>query len=154
MVHERSPRFMVGWKCQGASRCVPLWVESCTCSTAQPCPSGRSSAFSPSKNCNIRGNPCWWSMYWMVGWPPGGSAGTSFCRGTEMSINLRAMAFSSLCFCWGLSRLRVLPFNPVPQDTDFFDFKFDAVAMFEVPAELQSAAIADGARADELARHQ
>src|SRR6266436_5742646 len=31
-------------------------------------------------------------MYWMVGCPPGGSAGTSFCSGTEMSINWRAMA--------------------------------------------------------------
>jgi hypothetical protein len=29
----------------------------------------------------------------MVGCPPGGSAGTSFCSGTDMSISLRAMAF-------------------------------------------------------------
>src|SRR4051794_35943246 len=100
MVQERSPRFMVGWKCQGASRCVPLWVESCTCSTAQPCPSGRSSAFNPSKNCSIRGKPCWWSTYWIVGGPPGGSAGTSFCSGTEMSINWRGMGVVSVfSFC-------------------------------------------------------
>jgi hypothetical protein len=31
-------------------------------------------------------------MYWIVGWLPGGSAGTSFCKGTEMSISRRAMA--------------------------------------------------------------
>src|SRR5258705_12856184 len=31
-------------------------------------------------------------MYCMFGWPPGGSAGTSFCSGTEMSISWRAMA--------------------------------------------------------------
>src|SRR5271169_4959102 len=31
-------------------------------------------------------------MYWMVGWLPGGSAGTSFCSGTEMSISFRAIA--------------------------------------------------------------
>src|SRR3954463_15972335 len=31
-------------------------------------------------------------MYWIVGCPPGGSAGTSFCSGTEMSINRRVMA--------------------------------------------------------------
>src|ERR1700755_3376502 len=31
-------------------------------------------------------------MYWMVGWLPGGSAGTSFCNGTEMSISFRAIA--------------------------------------------------------------
>src|SRR6267142_2434235 len=37
-------------------------------------------------------------MYWMVGCPPGGSAGTSFCRGTEISINLRAMAFPRWMF--------------------------------------------------------
>src|SRR5258706_2913203 len=49
-------------------------------------------------------------MYWMVGWRLGGWAGTLFCRGTEMSINLRAMAFSSLdivltaCFCEPLFR--------------------------------------------------
>src|SRR5262249_39371990 len=34
-------------------------------------------------------------MYWMVGWLPGGSAGTSFCSGTEMSISFRAMASPS-----------------------------------------------------------
>src|SRR6185437_13857793 len=28
----------------------------------------------------------------MVGWLPGGSAGTSFCNGTEISISVRAMA--------------------------------------------------------------
>src|ERR1700724_2457088 len=33
-------------------------------------------------------------VYWMVGWLPGGSAGTSFCSGTEMSISFRAMVSS------------------------------------------------------------
>jgi hypothetical protein len=28
----------------------------------------------------------------MTGWMPGGSAGTSFCSGTEISISFRAMA--------------------------------------------------------------
>src|SRR5262249_34273520 len=69
-----------------------LWVESETCSTAQPCPSGKSSAFSTSQNCSMRGRHCWRLMYWMVGWLPGGSAGTSFCNGTEMSISFRAIA--------------------------------------------------------------
>jgi hypothetical protein len=27
IVQDGSPRFMVGWKCHGASRCVPLCVE-------------------------------------------------------------------------------------------------------------------------------
>src|ERR1700761_3653555 len=37
----------------------------------------------------------------MTGWMPGGSAGTSFCKGTEMSISFRAMAWSPLLsiFC-------------------------------------------------------
>src|SRR4051812_29197235 len=138
---------MVGWKCHGASRWVPLWVESCTCSTAQPWPSGKSSAFNPGKNCSMRGSPCWWSIYWMAGWPPGGSAGTSFCSGTEMSISLRAMA--SL-----FAGSNVLAFDPVLQHADLLDVEFDRIAVFEIPAELKSAAIADRARADEFARHQ
>jgi hypothetical protein len=32
----------------------------------------------------------------MTGWMPGGSAGTSFCSGTEMSISFRAMALPPL----------------------------------------------------------
>jgi hypothetical protein len=28
-------------------------------STAQPCPSGKSYAFKPSKNCNMLGRLCW-----------------------------------------------------------------------------------------------
>src|SRR4051794_21607624 len=34
-------------------------------------------------------------MYWMVGCPPGGSAGTSFCSGTEISISRLAIGVSS-----------------------------------------------------------
>ena len=40
---------MVLWKWNGASRCVPLWVDSVTFSTAQPSPSGRSSFFRPGR---------------------------------------------------------------------------------------------------------
>src|SRR3954454_2985834 len=164
---------MVGWKCQGASRWVPLWVESCTCSTAQPWPSGKSSAFNPGKNCSMRGSPCWWSIYWMAGWPPGGSAGTSFCSGTEMSISLRAMASPSCspgersdpgipyangpggaALARAMQLRDVLPLDPVLQDADPLDFELDGVAVFEVPAELEATAIADGAGADELPRHQ
>src|SRR5512138_1226556 len=93
-------------------------------------------------------------MYWIVGCPPGGSAGTSFCRGTEISISLRAMAFPRWVFLFVKSRNRLLPLDPVLQDADFFDFEFDTVAMFEIPAEFEPAAIADGAGADELAGHQ
>jgi hypothetical protein len=31
---------------------------------------------------------------------PGGSAGTSFCSGTEMSISFRAMALPPVCFAF------------------------------------------------------
>src|SRR6266704_760617 len=94
-------------------------------------------------------------MYWMVGWPPGGSAGTSFCRGTEMSISLRAMAVPRSMFSLRVvGRLRVLPLNPVLQNADLFDLEFDAVAMLEIPAELQATTIADRTGADEFARHQ
>src|ERR1700737_1985519 len=34
-------------------------------------------------------------MYWIVGCPPGGSAGTSFCSGTEISISRLAICASS-----------------------------------------------------------
>src|SRR5882757_6948715 len=34
-------------------------------------------------------------MYWIVGCPPGGSAGTSFCSGTEISISRLAISVSS-----------------------------------------------------------
>src|SRR5712671_2428447 len=34
-------------------------------------------------------------MYWIVGCPPGGSAGTSFCSGTEISISRLAICVSS-----------------------------------------------------------
>src|SRR6185369_4170044 len=94
-------------------------------------------------------------MYWIVGCPPGGSAGTSFCRGTEISINLRAMAFPRWCSCLIILRVgRLLPFDPVLQDTDLLDFEFNGVAMFEIPAEFQAAAITDGAGSNELAGHQ
>jgi hypothetical protein len=39
-----------------------------------------------------------------------------------------------------------LPLDPVLQDTDLFDF--EGVAMFEIPAELQAAAVADGVGSD------
>src|SRR3981081_1380864 len=146
MVQDRSPRFMVGWKCQGASRWVPLWVDNCTCSTAQPCPSGRSSALRPSKNCSMRGSPCWWSIYWMVGCPPGGSAGTSFCNGTEMSINRLAIIVppkASVIFIGAASD--VLALDPVFQDSDLFDLEFDSIAVLKIPSKFEPAAVADGA---------
>src|SRR6266536_1760977 len=94
-------------------------------------------------------------MYWMVGWLPGGSAGTSFCRGTEISINLRAMAFPRWCSSWAdVSGSGLLPLDPVLQSADLFDFEFDGIAVLEIPAELEAAAIADGAGSDEFAGHQ
>src|SRR6187402_2965833 len=91
----------------------------------------------------------------MVGCPPGGSAGTSFCRGTDISINLRAMAFPRWCSFWAdVSRSGLLPLDPVLQNPDLFDFELDRIAVFEIPAELEAAAIADGAGSDEFARHQ
>src|SRR5665213_424952 len=94
-------------------------------------------------------------MYWMVGCPPGGSAGTSFCRGTEMSINLRAMAFPHyLFFVTGLNGLCVLALDSVLQDADLLDFEFDRIAMFQIPANFKSATVADRAGPDEFAGHQ
>src|SRR6185436_19944424 len=94
-------------------------------------------------------------MYWIVGCPPGGSAGTSFCRGTEISINLRAMAFPRWMFLVGdVAGSRLLPLDPVLQRADLFDFEFDGIAVLEIPAEFEAAAIADGAGSDELAGHQ
>ena len=49
---------------------------------------------------------------------------------------------------------RLLPFDPVLQDTDLLDFEFNGVAMFEIPAEFQAAAVTDGAGSDKLAGHQ
>src|SRR5438445_11335060 len=89
----------------------------------------------------------------MVGWLPGGSAGTSFCSGTEISISLRAMVCPRCLFLF-VESLSVLPHDPVLQDADFLDFELDRVAMFEEPAELESAAIAHRARTDEFTRHQ
>src|ERR1700752_879580 len=55
----------------------------------------------------------------MVGWLPGGSAGTSFCKGTEMSISLRAMA--PLPFCLLLSGLDIEQFGRgAPEDIGLF----------------------------------
>ena len=48
----------------------------------------------------------------------------------------------------------LLPLDPVLQDADLFDFELDGVAMLEIPAEFEAAAIADGAGADEFAGHQ
>src|SRR5215471_199033 len=48
-------------------------------------------------------------MYWMVGWLPGGAAGTSFCNGTEMSISFRAIAPAPLLvvsLCLNVEQLR------------------------------------------------
>src|SRR4051794_11896994 len=89
----------------------------------------------------------------MVGWLPGGSAGTSFCSGTEMSISLRAMRGLPFLRCWW-SASGVLTLDLVLQHADLLDFELDGVAVFEKLAELQPAAVADGAGADEFARHQ
>src|SRR6516225_7672304 len=57
-------------------------------------------------------------MYWMVGWLPGGSAGTSFCNGTDMSISFRAIAFAPW---WLLSGLDVEQFRRgAPKDVGLF----------------------------------
>src|SRR3954467_13532330 len=91
-------------------------------------------------------------MYWMVGCPPGGSAGTSFCSGTEMSISRRAMR--SPRFCSPGYGSHVLPLDLVLEHADFLDLELDLLAVLEIPAELEPAAVADRAGADELARHQ
>src|SRR5882724_9976515 len=47
----------------------------------------------------------------MTGLMPGGSAGTSFCSGTEMSISVRAMALPSFfVLCRGLLSFPTTPF--------------------------------------------
>src|ERR1700735_3559480 len=98
---------------------------------------------------------------------PGGSAGTSFCSGTEISIRRLAMAFPHKFGCiqsafpalrialgGSLSgSLSVLALEFIFQDSDFLDFEFDAVTMFKIPAEFKSATIADGAGSDEFAGH-
>src|SRR6266404_133040 len=70
----------------------------------------------------------------MVGWPPGGSAGTSFCSGTEISISRLAMVvprgfllFSADASSLGRSCARLF------QDPDIFDEKFD-----DMPDEFKS----------------
>src|SRR3954453_2667436 len=94
-------------------------------------------------------------MYWIVGCPPGGSAGTSFCRGTERSLSLRAMGFPRLIFLVGdVAGSRLLPLDPVLQNADLFDFEFDGIAVLEIPAEFEAATIADSAGPDEFAGHQ
>src|SRR5258706_9176926 len=95
-------------------------------------------------------------MYWIVGCPPGGSAGTSFCSGTEISISRLAIGVSSqVLFVLQTCRASgVLTLDLVFQNADFFDLKLDGVAMFKKPAELNSAAIADRARAYEFPGHQ
>ena len=62
MVRARLPPSMVEAKCQGASRCVPLWVDISTRSTAQPSPSGSWSGVRPGKNAHTIGALCLWSM--------------------------------------------------------------------------------------------
>src|SRR5713101_9088196 len=96
-------------------------------------------------------------MYWIVGCPPGGSAGTSFCSGTEISISRLAISVFSKVFCCALSTCRVsgvLALDLVFQDSDFFDVKLDGIAMFKKPAELNSAAVADRSGSDKFAGHQ
>ena len=47
-----------------------------------------------------------------------------------------------------------LPHDLIPQHANFFDLQFDHVIMVEIPAQFETAAIADRAGADEFARHQ
>jgi hypothetical protein len=70
----------VEWKCQGASRCVPLWVDSCTFSTAQPSPSGRSFFCRPGKKGWICSTVLSCVKYSICGAKGGGSESTSFSR--------------------------------------------------------------------------
>src|SRR5260370_11060413 len=95
-------------------------------------------------------------MYWIVGCPPGGSAGTSFCSGTEISISRLAIAFPRrVLFILQTCRASgVLALDLVFQNADFFYVKLDGVAMFKKPAELNSAAITDRSGSDKFARHQ
>jgi hypothetical protein len=44
-----------------------------------------------------------------------------------------------------------LPLDPVLQRADLFDFEFDGIAVLEIPAEFEAAAVADGAGSNELA---
>src|SRR5258708_3805163 len=93
----------------------------------------------------------------MVGCPPGGSAGTSFCSGTEISISRLAMGVSLSVSVFIFCRFRasgVLPLDPVFQNANLLDVKLDRITVFEIPAEFKPAAIADGAGSDELAGHQ
>src|SRR6202008_4782500 len=85
MVHAGSPSFIVVAKCQGASKCVPLWVERLISSTAQPSLSGKFSGFRPGKNWHMVSAVSACRRYSIFGPAPGGSAGTSFSSGTERS---------------------------------------------------------------------
>src|SRR5919198_6692054 len=74
-----------------------------------------------------------------------------------MSISLLVMALPrGLVFVGGrqASASGVLPLDAVLQDTDLLDLELDRIAMLEKPSELEAAAIADRAGADEFAGHQ
>src|SRR5208283_3329115 len=88
-------------------------------------------------------------MYSIFGPSPGGSAATSFCSGTDMSIRRRAIA-SSL----GYRHRRGLGLaqHPVAQDADPVDPKLDRIAALEKAPDLQPAAVANRAGAEHFSR--
>src|SRR6202048_530435 len=49
------------------------------------------------------------------------------------------------CYSFGVRTLCVLALDLVLEDADFFNLKLDGIAVFEIPAEFESAAVADGA---------
>src|SRR5271166_6886985 len=88
-------------------------------------------------------------MYSILGPCPGGSAATSFCSGTEMSIMRRAI-MSSLE--WSCAPGSALAQHRIAQHADAVDGKLDRVAALEKTPDLQPAAVADGARAEHFSR--
>src|SRR5262245_20221124 len=77
-------------------------------------------------------------------------------RGLDPRIHLLRgwIAGSSPAMTMRRCRTLILPLDLVPQHADLLHLELDGIAVFEVAADLQPAAAADGARADELARHQ
>src|SRR3981081_1678400 len=93
-----------------------------------------------------------WSGDRPAGRPARRFAGARMCLSTcgPWAVSSTRMFF----FVTGSGSLRFLPFNPVFQHPDLLDFKLDRIAMFQIPADFQSAAIADRAGANEFAGHQ
>ncbi len=158
MVQERSPRFMVGWKCQGASRCAAVMGGELHLLHRPALPVRQIFRLQPVEELQHprrgpAGDRC-------TGWSdarPADPPARRFAGERRYRSVCAPWRFLARVFFLQADVLRQRPTAARPGSSKCRSFRlreFDGIAVLEIPAEFEAAAIADGAGPDEFAGHQ